>query len=225
MNPSGTSITLVDELSPLLARLSTEASINGLSMVIGRAASNEVREHFFALNSARHRFGRNYYAGAARGTSFAVTPEGPRISTNQVGIRQRRFGGPIRPSAGKQFLTIPATPEAVGKRAGEFSDLDVARVLDPESGRLRWALVRRASTAISFAKRKAKDGSVRLSVKSSGLNQGGQVMFWLVRKVEQRADPSVLPTPARLQEIVLGAALTRVNRLKFRAGQTPGGAS
>lgn len=222
---SGIGIDVRDEVRPLLHRIETEAQLQQLNVVIGRAAVNEVRAHFFDLNATRHRFGRNYYAGAARGTSFTATPEGPRISVNQVGIRQRRYGGTIKPRAPRRFLTIPAAAEAIGMRAGEFNDLDKELVYDPETGRLRWALVRRASTAISFTKRKGKDGKVSFKVKAQELNAGGTVMFWLVRKVEQRADPSVLPKPERLQQVAVGAVVTRFTRLKIRASQPPGGAA
>jgi len=41
------------------------------------------------------------------------------VGVNQVGVRQRYFGGPILPVKA-QMLTIPACPEAYGKTAGEF---------------------------------------------------------------------------------------------------------
>ncbi len=96
--------------------------------VIGRAASNVFTRHLRDLNRTRpNALGgkrTNYYAGAARATSFRIESDGVLIAINQIGLRQRFFGGTIRAKQSK-WLTIPVAPEAHGKRAREFGDLTV----------------------------------------------------------------------------------------------------
>ncbi len=103
-------------------------------------------------------------------------------------------------------------------RAGEFQDLHVGRAMNP-AGRIQWALIRRASTAISIARRKRADGTIKTSVRPGEMRAGGEVIFWLVRSVNQRADPSVLPTRQEMIATGVAAAERRLMRLQDRANQ------
>jgi hypothetical protein len=213
MSGTGTTIVIRDEASPVLAAIQTEAQAGGIAAVMGRAVVTLTREHLFALNSQRHRQGgRNYYAQAARSTHAETSPTEIKLSITQTGFRQRRFGGGINPR--KKYLTIPACPEACGKRAGEFNDLDFAIAKDPQSGALRPALVQRVSQRIRVARRRTKDGGLIHRV-TPGEVLGGKVMFWLVRSVFQKPDPSVLPANA----IIVQTALDAATRRFFRLGQ------
>jgi hypothetical protein len=213
-------VTQRDDISSLLERVKDAAAAKGLTLVMGRAVANQVRDHLVALNAERHRYGRNYYAQAARSVGVRATEGFALVTISQVGIRQRYYGGTIVPRT-KRYLTIPARPEAYGMRAGEFNDLDFTMVLDPKSGNLRAALVRRASSSISIVKRKRKDGSFSFKTKATDFNAGGVVMFWLVRKVSQAADPSVLPTREEMLETAFTAGKRRLDRLAERAQGGP----
>lgn len=201
-----------DDVSPLLERIRSAAASRGLMLVMGRAVATQIKDHLVALNAQRHRYGRNYYARAARAVSVRAAGGFALITIAHVGIRQRFYGGEIRPRFGK-YLTIPVAPEAHGMRAREFNDLRFAMMVDPKSGDLRPALVRRASTAISFARRRGKDGVMRTTVLAGDYRNGGQVMFWLARRVSQRPDPSVLPTRQEMLSTALEAGTRRLARL------------
>lgn len=104
--------------------------------VMAKAASDVVKDHFTALDRARHRGGTfHFYGRAARATSFGVQGKSAFVSIDQEGIALRRFGGTVRPRKSK-FLTIPATDAAEGKRAREFSDLHFRRNASGNGGRL-----------------------------------------------------------------------------------------
>lgn len=210
-----------DDASPLLLRVKDAATAAGLSLVMARAIGIQVKDHLVALNAERHRYGSNYYARAARSVSARAAGGFAMVTVSAIGIRQRLYGGTIRPKKAGGKLTLPADPSAYGTRAGEYNDLDRELVLNP-NGRLQWALVRRASTAISLIRRKRKDGSVKVSVRPGELRAGGTIMFWLVSKVTQRPDPSVLPTKQEMVATGVGAAERRVMRL---AGRNNPGAS
>jgi len=121
----------VDTASPALARLETALSDGSIARVAGRSLRNTVRSHLFQKNTTSgNRLGgtrTNFYTKAAR--SVQVSFQGYRgrgntatVSINQVGIRQRYYGGRIDAKPGK-LLTIPADASAHGRRAREFSNL------------------------------------------------------------------------------------------------------
>lgn len=178
----------LDEATPMLERVQSAAAQRGLALVGGRAVATLVRTHLVNLNASRHKFGRNYYAQAARSTHVRAVVGGAAVSITQVGFRQRLLGGPIRPGAGKKFITIPAIPEAYGTRAGEWTGLKVAKAYDPKRGYLRWALVRvtaAATVTVGLTGKIRKKDFKKVTI--------GEPVFWLVRSVTQQADPSVLP--------------------------------
>jgi len=203
---TGVAVTFEDEITPLMARVRTAAGREGMAVEIGRAAQQTTREHLFRLDRARHKGGRHYYAQAARSTHQRSVTGGVMISINQVGIRQRYYGGTIRPRG--KYLTIPASTRTQGTRAREYNDLEFRYVLDPKLGAVRPALVRKVSTAPALAER--VKGSRRVTPAETFT---GEIMFWLVRKVTQRADPSVLPDRKLLVRSMFAAAEARLARL------------
>lgn len=188
---SGVTI-LLDEVTPLLERCRTAAQAQGLALVGARAVGILVKDHLYGLDSQRHQYGRHYYRQAGDSVTAGAVPQGAAVGITQIGIRQRLLGGTIVPvNAGA--LTIPASPEAVGHRAAEFAgQLQKKKIFDPHLGCLRWALVRRASTAIAFRRRKQEDGTTKTFVRPSEFRDEAP-MFWLSKHVYQKPDPTVLP--------------------------------
>lgn len=209
-----TSVTILfDEVTPLLERVKTAAQAQGIALVAARAVGGLVKEHLYGLDAQRHRFGNHFYRQAGDSVTALADQRGAIVSVTHLGFRQRFYGGTIRPKNGT-YLTIPAAPEAHGKRAREFNDLDFAVVENPETGALQPALVRRAQTAIKFRRVKTAEG-VRLKAKPVATLMP-EVMFWLTRSVTQAADPSVLPYSEHMQARALEAARARLLRLATR---------
>lgn len=177
------SAVVLDEATPLLARLGAAAASPELARAGAEAVAGLVREHLQGLDTQRHRFGHHFYRQAAESVTVVENGRGAVVAIGQVGFRQRLLGGPIEPHHGT-YLTIPAAPEAYGRRASEFSDLVFAKAFDA-GGALRPALVRRT---------------------------GRQVMYWLVRGVQQAADPTVLPPEANLSAAALAAIQSELER-------------
>lgn len=179
-----------DATQAILADAAARISPGVVNKLIGRAGQTFVRKHFYDLDAKRpNRLGGervHFYGGAAKSTTFATTADGAVISVNQTGVRQRIQGGTILPKKSK-YLTIPARAEAYGKRAREFNNLKVVRF-----GNVL-ALVVADATKLS----KGKKG-----FRAAG-ETGGGVMYWLVPKVVQKADPSVMPNLEALRVFVL----------------------
>lgn len=185
-----------------------------LVRVGGRAAANLTREHLFELDRTRpNKMGgkrTHFYADAARSVQTpTVSGSQATVVVNQVGLAQRWLGGTITAGHGTsswsggptRYLTIPARPEAYGRRAGEFKDLEFVPATTDHPAMLVQAL----QTVLKRTKK---------GFKAVG-EAGGMAMFWLVRSVKQEADPTVMPSDDKYNEAV-GTAVNEFLALKLR---------
>ena len=200
-------IDVRDQATPLLKATEAKIAPATVAKVAGRAGQNFVRGHFTRLDSARpNRLAgkrTHFYSKAKAGTTYKADATGATVSVNQVGIRQRIEGGVILPKKPGGFLTIPARAEAYGRRAREFNNL---KVLFGRGGQ-PVALVVADATEVRATKK---------GFKSRG-EVGGGVMYWLVKRVDQKADPSVMPNLARMKDAIV-AALGQLVRIRPSGG-------
>ena len=180
---SATTIDIRDNATAAIQQLIQDCQRN-INPTVGKAAVTMLKDHLRNLDSTRaNKLGgsrTHFYASAAKGTNYTLLPDGVKVGINQVGIRQRYYGGTI--TAGKgishttgrptQFLTIPAIAAAYGQRASAFS------------GDLRLSLN-------------------RYKTKGALVNKAGTVYYWLVKSVTQQADPTVLPTDDEISTRIL----------------------
>lgn len=199
------SVTVKDEASPKLKRLDEFISSGKMDDTIGRAASNVIRAHFTRLQSERpNKEGwtrQNFWSKCNESTSHASQPGVSVITIAKLGFRQRLEGGKIEAQNGK-YLTIPATSEAYGKRAGQFSNLRFG-FAENKYGNLMPALLKAAATRSPKGKLQGKDAKKNI----------GNVMYWLTPRVFQRADPSVLPHEDVITTYALAAADKEIRRI------------
>ncbi len=221
-----------DEATPAIERVRLGLQPQRLGAIIGRSATNTIREHLFGLNQSRpNALGgnrTNYYASAARATHFTCMGDVVIVSVSWIGMAQRYFGGVIRPGKGissfsgkpTKFLARPARAEAYGKLPGEFNDLVM---LWGRNG--PYALARAVSTAISYRKTHTLDmkaaGSSAITRAVGRGTQGGEVMFWLKRIVIQEPDETVLPYPELIDTRIARDVDSYVKRLWERAQAEP----
>ena len=117
-----------DEVTPHLRKLMKQAGTNGpLARVLGRAASNELKSHFRALNSSQpNKLGgrrTNFWSRVAQSVQSPKTEPGKIvIPINHPAIAQKVFGGTISARKAKN-LAIPIAPQAHGKSPRVFSNL------------------------------------------------------------------------------------------------------
>lgn len=193
-------VTIRDTATPFVRALERQTGSAG--PVVGRAAAETTREHFRRknLDPASHRSASALSAQPSglfnqfrNATSFEATLTSASVVVRHAAIRQRIEGGTIEPGPGKKFLTIPAQAIAYGRRAGEFPQLVFAWASHIQNRRSGFALV--APSAINKEVGRARrDGTRRTKeVAPSG------VYFWLVRRVRQPADPTVIPDEQQMQ--------------------------
>jgi hypothetical protein len=190
---------------------------DGMRNIVGYEGQRTVREHLQGLDETRaNRMGgtrSHYYGSARKATEYFIEGEDVVISVAQVGMRLHFYGGTVE--AGKnssyatgsptKYLTIPAAPEAYGRRASDFPDLIIV-----------WG---RGGKPVGLAiAEEANLGSLYMAVTRSPMltkrpkTTPGKVMFWLKERVTMQADRSVLPTEDELGENIagrLGKAIAR----------------
>lgn len=191
------------KLNDLRKRAAEAGETENVIRVGIRGVANFLRDWFFGLDSKRpNKLGgqrTHFFANTARAIQ---TPEVKgtvsSVSINQVGLAARVFGAVIRAGVNTsrwsgaltKFLAIPARAEAYGKTPGEFHDLHFVREKRGNGGAM---LVQTMQTAVSIGKR---------GVRKVG-DRGGLVMFWLVKQVELKADPSILPDNASVTQAAI----------------------
>lgn len=201
-------ITTTIDASKALAGLNQDKlrmNAPAVNAVAGRAVYNDLQEFFRIRNQQPNKQGfpkTGFFLKVASGTSFTSDANAADININAQGFAQRLFGGDITPKDGNQFLTVPAIAQAYGTRAREH-DLAFARVHfpgDPE-GTTRPALVN-PNERTKKVGRKRKDGTQR-EIPDPRYPTG--VWYWLVRRVHQEPDPTVLPTEEHMITVAANA--------------------
>lgn len=213
MSGIGYRMKAVNSWSPVILQTALAAHPDQLLPVAGRAVANLWRAYLVTLNSDRHREGgRNFYFQASRAVTYTVVGGVLFVSNNQQGMAQRFYGGPIvagSNGSGVKWLTLPARQEAYGHRAREFNDLVFVKLRDDLA-----MLVQRDREAGDTARRSITRRTAETARTVAG--QGGLVFYWLVKQVDQEADPTVMPTEDQIRT----AATTAMMAVLARAGRT-----
>ena len=170
--------------------------------IAGTGVLEAIKTHLVARDAVpnKNRWPKTHFNDRARKQTFLTTsPTDATVHIALVGFGTFVTGKPdvIKPVNAK-FLTIPARPEAYGKRAREFSDLHFA-IVDDFYGRPRPALVRAAQTLFKFG-RKVKGKSAVKDVEEVG----GEVYFWLAKSVHPKPHPEALPKTEDLKRAAVG---------------------
>lgn len=204
------SIDITENVSSALKNLSATLQGESVKAAAGGSAKRIFAQHLAQLDESRaNKEGwprQHFFAKAARSVEYQAEADGVTVSIHQTGIAQRFFGGEIKPVNGRA-LTIPATAEAYGKRAGEFNNLELIWPRKSSVG----MLVERQSDSIRIGKdrRKGHSGETRLS---RGKQRGGKVFFWLVSSVTQEPDSSVLPSNELVTDAIVLGILEQIKK-------------
>lgn len=180
-------LTVNDGATPALDNL-LPANMTRIQAAMGPALVRLYRKHF--LDNGTNKKGwptTNFWARAAKATTWVPSVNGVTIVCNQVGVRQRYYGGPISPVRAR-LLTIPLTATAYGKTAREFSGL---------------FFVQTKSGNKFLCRRGTSDGAAKARL---------EFLYLLREGVRQDPDPTVLPSWNEVWPVIrasVGAAITR----------------
>lgn len=169
--------TVIDTVTPglqsMVQKLRKRASVN---KVMARAGANLVRDHFIENGAkSKNKFGKppmfwRKMRSAIREESDARNG----IIVMERPVAQRYFGGTIRPTGGRKYLTIPLVAAAYRRSARSFKDL---RFVKFPSGK-----------AFLYRSKGKKGNRVR------------EYLYALKKTVTQKGDKSVLPPIEKIKE-------------------------
>ena len=189
--------------SALLRSILSPAFIRGANEVAGRAGANAVQAHLRDQDKTPNALGgrrTHFYSLAAMAVQHTVDDDGALISVAHLGLAQRYFGGVITP-VNTDYLAIPATAAAHGRRPRDSDNPELAPFYRRKNGK---AKVIGLADQVRYSKRGRAYGT-------------GEVWYWLVKSVTQQPDPDVLPTETALREASLTAVESYTNRHLDRA--------
>lgn len=151
-----------------------------------KIAQRVTQDHFRTLAQSRHRGGgEDWYGRAAGSTTGRVQGSNIVVSIAHEGIGLRRFGGTVRPGAGKKYLAIPDDDNAQAQRRSP-RDID----------------------GLHFRPHRDKHGDAgRLC------DVTGRVFYWLTSKTDPDPDPSVLPTDGDFSDAIVPELEAKLERI------------
>lgn len=197
MNALTVEITIGGDAQRMLEQLQA-GMINAaeIHQDIATRAENLTRDYLISLAQTRHATAdalgaapTGHLERAAESVTSRSDDEAAVIGVTSPGITRAFRDITINPVNSK-YLTIAATAEAYGKRAGAFNDLRLAFF---KGGKL--ALVKADQSRLSD--RKASGYSIERNA-----GQKPPVYYWLVKSVHQEQDRTLLPS----DELLKGAA-------------------
>lgn len=196
-----------------------------LNDALGRRLARELQDHFRQRNAEPNKMGAaktNFWADVAEATGMTeATAAGATVSVAEPRFRIHFYGGTIRPTGGRKWLTIPLIAEARGKRVADYEAqsgnklfrLPGTRVLVERTDQGDRSLVGRSTGTV-----RRRAGGFR-QVGISGRSQI-RLVYALAAKVTHKKDPRAVPTQAQLVQALGDEADQWAARMN---GETPGG--
>lgn len=167
-----------DQATPAVRGLAARLQPDRLAARVGPACAQLTRSYLRGLPANKKGWPTtNFWQRASRATTWTATNDGVMISINQIGVRQRYHGGPIKPVNAK-FLTIPIAPQAYGKTASDF----------PGSFIIKTA---KGAYLVQYGQTVSKTGKVG---KAQARNASLEFLFKLSAGVNQKGNPNIIPS-------------------------------
>lgn len=179
-----------------------------LNAALGSRLADELQEHLRNRNREPNKMGAgktNFWERLAALTSVAkVDAEGATVAVADTRLRIHLYGGVIKPTGGRKFLTIPLIKEARAKRVEDYEN---------DTGK---KLFRLPGTRVLVETSKSGDRSTVGDQKATMRSEGGKfsrgvirgrsqvrAVYALATQVTIRKDPLALPPMEKLTEALV----------------------
>lgn len=174
--------------------------------VVGEGVETMLIEHLgkFDRDNPNKMGGKrtHFIAEMAKSVTLSSDDSHAEIVIHHIGINQKIFGGEIKPTQGKKYLTIPAIAEAYGTTARDWPNL--VPLFSRKGGRVHaYALAEAASTPVPTVGKgknrryKPTGQKYKSGGKFSGMapsENTGRKVFMLVESVNQQPTDGIIPT-------------------------------
>lgn len=180
-----------------------------LNTTLGKALARTVKKHFRAKNKTPNRLGgrrTNFWSDIGESMAQVVADE--RRAT--VTIEDRRFavhlfGGTIKPTGSRRFLTIPLVKEAHGLRTREYERQSGNKLFRPGHANVlieRSGQGDRSTIGATTAAVRGRGGFRAINVPARTRTRA---VYALKRSVNIPKDPSALPPADELLKVLTAA--------------------
>jgi len=199
------SVTITkDEVTPAIADRLAKTRPGRVANILRQPLETFTRVHLAANGTNKKGWpSTGFWEDASRSTIGEVADNGVLLRVQKIGVRQRFYGGTINPAKAKA-LAIPISPVSYGHLPREFPGLFL---LVTKKGAY---LVQRNQ---GFS---AKTGKLSHSTRQGG-NAGRRLgseltfLFKLSGGVNQKPDPSVIPSNDEYTEVAMAAIERSLN--------------
>jgi hypothetical protein len=186
----------VESLTKLSKALKNQEAINE---TMANAVSEEVKDLFSAISNTQkeNKFGKGhtFWKRMIKSVRPVFSATSSVVEMNRA-IALRYFGGIVRPTGGKKFLTIPVSKDAYNKSARSFPGMFVFRYAgDGEKGKAYLAM------------QSGKGDEV-----GPGKKNKLTLMYLLLKYTKHKPDRSVLPTRQRIDRVRTNAIAAYLKR-------------
>lgn len=189
----GVSISATDLATPALEAKLAQIQPDRLRAILAPGLTQFTQRHLLSNGTnAKGWPSTHFWADAARGTSWTASEGGFTISINKIGVRQRYFGGPIRPVSARA-LAIPINPVSYGHVPADFPGLFLLKCA---SG----AYLVQSNETVSDKTGRTIGKSGKGGNAGRRLKSNLTFLFKLSAGVQQDPDPSVIPSEDELTE-------------------------
>lgn len=191
-----------------------------LNDALGRRLARELQGHFRARNREPNKMGAkktNFWVDVADATAMTeATANGATVTIAESRYRIHLFGGTIKPTGGRKFLTIPLVKEARALRVREYENKTGKKLFRlPGTG----VLVERTDKGADRFLASNSTGVIRgkTGFRKIGIGGGSLVraVYALKTSVTIKKDPRALPPNPALIEALSDTAnkwAERINR-------------
>jgi hypothetical protein len=193
----GITVTIArDDFTPALKAQLAALQPRAIAKEVGEALTTTTQRHLRANGTNKRGWkSTGFWARAARSTTWTATDDGVMISINQIGVRQRFYGGVISAVRAK-FLTIPISRQAYGQTAADFPGSFLIKT--PKGAYL-----------VQYAGGNTAKGRFKKQ------NATLEFLFKLVRSVNQKEDRTVLPHFMTYRKVIF----EQLERIVARGGK------
>jgi hypothetical protein len=182
---------VIDTATPSLEALSKKLKQRKrIHTAMAGAVANQFRAHFKSLSkSNKNKFGaKNSFWDRMRSSIREEATDTVSAISMDRAVALRRFGGIVKPTGGRKFLTIPISAKAHGKKATEFADESF--IWPPQAG----------TDSISRIVKAYKEKYIAIIDDSGKL----ELLYRLVRSTKHKPNSLAIPSDNDVQRIVFG---------------------
>lgn len=192
-------ISVTDHATPAVDALLAKCSPKRMVTILGPGLTRFTQDHLRANGHNKRDWPTtNFWADAARATTWQAAGDYLFISINKIGVRQRFYGGTIAPVKA-QALAIPISPVSYGHVPKDFPGLFLLKTK-------KGAYLVQAGEELNAKGKNVKRGKLAGGNVSRRNRAQLNFLFKLVGSVYQPPDPGCIPSQDELAE----AGLARI---------------